>query len=152
MGQSRYVWGGTKEIAGWGKAVLAKPWPAVCNPTERSPPGSSVHKIIQAEVLEGMATPSFRGSSQLNPGLQHCRQIPYHLGQQGSLTGWVPGVKRGLTTQVQGQRRPLTPCVYLGVSLNPQTLVSKATGKSMQKWHQAMLVSYYKIRKYFFCN
>ena len=41
--------------------------------------------ILQARILEWVAMPSSRGSSQgSNPGLQHCRQILYHLSHQGS--------------------------------------------------------------------
>ena len=35
-----------------------------CNPTDSSPPGSSVHGILQARILEWFAVPSSRGSSQ----------------------------------------------------------------------------------------
>ena len=51
-----------------------------------SPPGSSVHGILQARILEWVAIPFSRASSQLrlNPGLLHCRQILYHLSHQGS--------------------------------------------------------------------
>nr|XP_020763640.1 thymocyte nuclear protein 1 isoform X2 [Odocoileus virginianus texanus] len=41
-----------------------------CDPTDCSPPGSSVHGILQARMLEWVAMPSSRGSSQprgLNP-------------------------------------------------------------------------------------
>ena len=33
-----------------------------------SPPGSSVHRILQARILEWVASPSFRGSS--SPGIE----------------------------------------------------------------------------------
>ena len=36
----------------------------LCDPMEYSPPGSSVHGILQARVLEWVAMPSSRGSSQ----------------------------------------------------------------------------------------
>ena len=36
----------------------------VCNPMDCSSPGSSVHEILQARILEWVAKPSFRGSSQ----------------------------------------------------------------------------------------
>ena len=48
--------------------------------------------ILQARILEWVATPSSRGSSQpLNPGLPHCRQILYCLSYQGSpdILEWV---------------------------------------------------------------
>ena len=35
----------------------------ICNPMDCSPPGSSVHGILQARILEGVAIPFFRGSS-----------------------------------------------------------------------------------------
>ena len=36
----------------------------LCNPTNCSPPGSSVHGILQARISEWVAMPSSRGSSQ----------------------------------------------------------------------------------------
>ena len=36
----------------------------LCNPKDCSPPGSSVHGIFQARILEQLAISSFRGSSQ----------------------------------------------------------------------------------------
>ena len=44
--------------------------------------------ILQARILEWVAVPFSRGSSPTqgsNPGLQHCRQILYHLSYQRSL-------------------------------------------------------------------
>ena len=35
----------------------------LCNPTDVSPPGSSVHGIFQARILEGVAISYFRGFS-----------------------------------------------------------------------------------------
>ena len=36
----------------------------LCNPMDCSPPGSSVHGILQAGILEWVAIPFSRGSSQ----------------------------------------------------------------------------------------
>ena len=36
----------------------------LCNPMDHSPPGSSVHGILQARILEWVAMPSSRGPSQ----------------------------------------------------------------------------------------
>ena len=36
----------------------------LCDPRDRSPPGSSVHGILQARILEWVAIPLFGGSSQ----------------------------------------------------------------------------------------
>ena len=38
--------------------------PALCSPMDCSPTGSSVHGILQARILEWLAMPSSRGSSQ----------------------------------------------------------------------------------------
>ena len=38
--------------------------PTLCDPIECSPPGSSVHGIFQVRMLEPVAMPSSRGSSQ----------------------------------------------------------------------------------------
>ena len=36
----------------------------LCNPMDCSPPGSSVHGILQVQILEWVAIPFSRGSSQ----------------------------------------------------------------------------------------
>ena len=61
-----------------------------CDHMDYSPPGSPVHGILQARILEWVAMPSPQGTSLtqgLNLGLLHCRQILYHLSRQGCL-GW----------------------------------------------------------------
>ena len=59
----------------------------LCDPMDCSLPGSSVHGILQARILEWV-TISFSKrifpSQELNPCLLHCRQILYHLSHQGS--------------------------------------------------------------------
>ena len=37
--------------------------PTMCDPIDSSPPGSSVHGILQARILEQVAMPSYRVSS-----------------------------------------------------------------------------------------
>ena len=43
---------------------IAQLCPTVCDPTDSSPPGFSVHGILQARILEWIAIPFCRGSSQ----------------------------------------------------------------------------------------
>ena len=43
--------------------LVAQSCPTVCNHTDCSPPGSFVHGILQARLLEWVAMPSSRGSS-----------------------------------------------------------------------------------------
>ena len=51
-----------------------------------SPPGSSVHGVLQARILEWAVIPFSRGLSQPRDGARvlHCRQMLYHLSLQGS--------------------------------------------------------------------
>ena len=44
--------------------LVAKSCPTLCNPMDCSPPGSSVHGILQARILEWVAVPFSRGSSR----------------------------------------------------------------------------------------
>ena len=46
------------------KVLVAQPCLTLCNPVDCSPPGSSVHRIFHARMLEWVAMPSSRGSSQ----------------------------------------------------------------------------------------
>ena len=66
---------------------------------KKSPPGASVHGILQARIMKWVAIPFSRGSSQPRTepwvshiagrfrslGLLYCRQILYYLSHQGSL-------------------------------------------------------------------
>ena len=48
----------------WQECVHAKSLRAwLCDPMDRGPPGSSVHRILQARILEWVAIPFSRGSS-----------------------------------------------------------------------------------------
>ena len=60
--------------------------PALCDPMDCSPSGSSVHRILQAKILEWVAMPFSRGylTQGSNLGLLHYRQIFYHLSHHRS--------------------------------------------------------------------
>ena len=47
----------------WSYVFVAQSCPALCNPINYSPPGSSVQGILQARVLECVTIPFSRGSS-----------------------------------------------------------------------------------------
>ena len=69
------------------KVKVTQSYRTLCHPMDCSLPGSSVHGILQAGILEWVAFPFSRGSSQprgSNPGLPHCRLIFYYLRHQGS--------------------------------------------------------------------
>ena len=66
---------------------VAQSYPTLCNPMNCSLPGSSIHGMFQARVLEWVAISFSRGSSwprDSNPGLPHCRQTLYPLSHKGS--------------------------------------------------------------------
>ena len=54
----------------------------LCHPMDCSPPGSSLHGILQARILEWLAMPFSRISPL--PRNLHCRRVLYHLSHQGS--------------------------------------------------------------------
>ena len=63
--------------------LVTQSCPTLCDPMDCSPPGSSVHGILQASchsLLQGIFL-----TQGLNPGLLHCRQILHCLSCQGSL-------------------------------------------------------------------
>ena len=45
------------------KVLVTQSYPTLCNPIDCNPPGSSVHKILQASILEWVDILSSRGSS-----------------------------------------------------------------------------------------
>ena len=66
---------------------IAKLCLTLCDPVDCSLLGSSVHRILQARLLEWVAIPFSRVfflSQGSNLGLLHCRQIIYLLSHQGS--------------------------------------------------------------------
>ena len=68
------------------KVLVAQLCLTLCNPMDCSPPGSSVHGILQARILELVAVLFSSGSfqSRSNLGLLHYRQVLYQLSHQGS--------------------------------------------------------------------
>ena len=68
--------------------VCAQSCLTLCDPMNSSPPGSSVHEILQARILEWVAIPFSRGSS--NPGIE-----PSFLASPALAGGFFTAVPRG---------------------------------------------------------
>ena len=72
----------------------------LCDPVDCSPPGSSVHGILQARILEGVAIPSCRGSSPPRDGTHvscvSCtgKWVLYHECHLGSPEKYYLPIKR----------------------------------------------------------
>ena len=64
----------------------------VCNPMDYSPPGSSIHGILQARILDCVAMPSSRGSSQARD--QNC------VSYISCFVSWVPYYQRHLESPI----------------------------------------------------
>ena len=99
----------------------------LCNPTDCSPPGSSVYEILQARILEWVAVPFSRGiflCQGLNPGLLHCRQILYLLNHQGSPCVMLTLLKLNVHTSHTGI---LLKCRFQGIrsGVRPEVCVSR---------------------------
>ena len=61
--------------------LVAQLCPTLCDPLDCSLPGSSVHGILQARILEWVAIPFSKHllDPGIEPGSPACRQILYHL-------------------------------------------------------------------------
>ena len=72
------------------ESEVAQSCPTLCVLVDCSLPGSLIHGILQARILEWVAfsSPGDPPTQRSNPGLPHCRQIPYHLSHQGSQVWW----------------------------------------------------------------
>ena len=70
--------------------LVAQSCLSLCDPMDCSPPGSSVHGILQARILERVAMPSFRGSSQprIEPTSPTLWADSFCLNHQGSPRKW----------------------------------------------------------------
>ena len=78
---------GESENQGWTQmCVSCSSSPTLCDPVNCSPPGSFVHGILQAKMLEWVAISFSKRSSQPRDqtlDLPRSRQILYHQSHQG---------------------------------------------------------------------
>ena len=97
----------------------------LCDPMGCGLPGSSVHGISQARILEWVAISFSRGSSRLglNPGLPHCRQTLYPLSHQGSP---MDGLKELLILTELLQVRVLSCLSHFRLFATPWTVAHQA--------------------------
>ena len=103
--------------------LLSRSCPTLCYNMGCSPPGSSVHGILQARILEWVAMPSSTGSLQPRDQTQVSRTAGgfYHLSHQGSPNEWDLPSKMRL------------PCDFPG-GLVVKTLHFNCTGHRFNPW------------------
>ena len=88
------------------KVVDAQSCPALCDPMDCSPPGSSVHGILQVRILERVAIPFSRDSTRPRD------QTPVSCIARRFFTVWATREAQNKCTSNPGARRhvlPLTP-------------------------------------------
>ena len=76
----------------WSERKVAQLCLTLHNPMDYSLPGSSVHGIIQARILDWVAVPFSRAifpTQRLNPSLLNCRWILYCLSHQGNALFYI---------------------------------------------------------------
>ena len=73
---------------------ITQSWQTLCDPMDCSPPGSYVHGIFQARILEWAAISISKGFSQTSDWTQvlHCREILYHLAAREAPTSLICGI------------------------------------------------------------
>ena len=110
----------------------------LCNPMDCSPPGSSVHGILQTRMLEWVAAPSFRGSSQPRDRTQ----VSHLHWQAGSLPLAPAGKPRESKTHFVsiGRLRDMRvvqsppgspPYTTLSLSLSPRNINTPGSAENM---------------------
>ena len=120
--------GGYFHLISWAVCLSIQSCLTLCDPMDYSPPGSSVHGIFQARILEWVAMASSRGifpTQGLNPGLLHSRQILYQLSYQGSpsLGCWSRNYQTHGFSQVLGSARILRLLQFLPRARRRHSLV-----------------------------
>ena len=74
------------------KVLVAQLCPTLCDPMDCSPPGSSVHGILQTRILEWVAFPLLQRiflTQASNPGLLHCRFFPVWATKDSTGRKWL---------------------------------------------------------------
>ena len=142
-----------------GCCCIAQSCLTLCDPMDCSPPGSSVHWILQARRLEWVAMPSFRGSSWPR-GWTHVsyvsctgRWVLYHLHHLGS-----PGTSQYLGNKACDHTTPNSNAIYpsflplaiqrLGSGLESHTSLYLGLEQILRQGSCPLLVSVKQRKKY----
>ena len=93
------------------KALVTQLYLTLCDPTDSSPPGSSVHGDSPGKHTglgcHGLLQEIFP-TQGLNPGLPHCRHILYHLSQHKPRPGPLFYVSTSYTEVISDNSTPNT--------------------------------------------
>ena len=113
------------------KVLFAQSCLTFCNPMNCSPPGSSVHEILQARILEWVSILFSRGSSQLRDWtkISHIVGRYFTIWAQGSqrILEWVAYPFSSRSSQLRNRTR--VSCIAGGFFTNWATRVSEGPYK-----------------------
>ena len=130
----------------WGPCMPAQSLQScvtLCDHMDCSPPGSSVHGILQASILEWVAMPFSRGSSwprdwtHIYLHLLHCRRILYPLSHLGS-----PSLRYQRENQVEKSTRKLKGLTWKRFELEESKLKYPSC-----YWHRSSHWSYNIVKR-----
>ena len=112
------------EESSWGTVPCRLVTSTLDDPVDCSLPGSSVHGILQARILQWVAVPSSRGSSRSRDQTHHL--LCLLLWREGSLSLVSPGKpKRDMKVMLVNSRQTNQAChfrYFTGVGNNPLIL------------------------------
>ena len=121
------------------KGLVAQLCPTLCDPMDCNPPGSSIHGILQARILEQVAVPSSRRSSQP----QDWTQVAYIAGRFFSIWATREALKSVWVTM-----KSLAQCVRMWRPLTQEGRIREVLRAItvFQKELQLQLVSFHPPR------
>ena len=101
------------------KVSVAQPCPTLCNPMDCRPPGSFVHAILQARILEWVATPFSRdlpdpGITLWSPALQEV-SLPYEPPYHYLFQSFFIMAKRSFTNHASHIPSPWRKIIFLNI-------------------------------------
>ena len=121
---------------GESESEVAQLCPTLCDPMDGSLPGSSIHGIFQARVLEWVAISFSRGTfltQGSNPGLPHCRQTLYSLKHQGGLDSLLKSRNITLPAKFHLVKAMVFPVVKYGCE--SWTIKRKLSTEELMLWN-----------------
>ena len=113
------------------RVLVTQSGPTLYDPMDCSPPGSSVHGILQARILKWVAIPFFRGSSdpKIEPGsptlqVESLPSEPPRIKRNEGETCWKWLSQQPLSLTYEGQKLQLNTVLLVFTADQLQSLVT----------------------------
>ena len=114
------------------KVLVAQLCPTLWDPVDYSPPGSSVHGILLARILEWVAISFFRGSSRPRGWTQVSYIAEKAMATHSSTLAWeIPGTEEPGSLQSMGVAKSRTQLMWLSSSSSSSSWI---TGRFFAVW------------------